>query len=91
MTSRRPQASDWHQRRVTEGITTLSPAGMLCPRGDLNTETGAISPDRGNHAIRVTRTGRPHPAIPRRVRYMVRHLACASLGREVRWHQLPHR
>jgi hypothetical protein len=25
----------------------------MCPRGDLNTETGAISPDRGNHAIRI--------------------------------------
>ena len=26
----------------------------MCPRGDLNPETGEISPDRGNHAIRVT-------------------------------------
>ena len=34
--TRRPQASDWHQGSVTEGITTLSPAGMSCPRGDLN-------------------------------------------------------
>src|SRR6185437_4121381 len=25
--------------------------------GDLNTETGEISPDRGNHAIRVIRAG----------------------------------
>jgi hypothetical protein len=41
----------------------------VCPRGDLNTETGAISPDRGNHAIRVTRAGRTHPVIPRRVRF----------------------
>ena len=30
----------------------------MCPRGDLNTETGEISPDRGNHAIRVTGAGR---------------------------------
>jgi hypothetical protein len=37
----------------------------------LNTETGEISPDRGNHAIRVTRGGRTNPAIPRRVRYPV--------------------
>jgi hypothetical protein len=28
------QASDWHQRSVTEGITTLWPAGMSCPRPD---------------------------------------------------------
>jgi len=53
----------------------------MCPRGDLNTETGEISPDRGNHAIRVTRPGRTHPAIPRRVRYPVRYLACAWLDR----------
>src|SRR5215475_3737047 len=33
------------------------PWGLTCPRGDLNTETGEISPDRGNHAIKVTRAG----------------------------------
>src|SRR5207245_6411688 len=49
-----------------------------CPRGDLNTETGEISPDRGNHAIRVTGAGRTHPAIPRRVRCLVRHLGPRS-------------
>src|SRR6266568_8072943 len=46
--------------------------------GDLNTETGEISPDRGNHAIRVTGAGRTHPAIPRRVRCLVRHLGPRS-------------
>src|SRR5712691_1980288 len=25
----------------------------VCPRGDLNTDTGAISPDLGNHAARI--------------------------------------
>ncbi len=42
-----------------------------------NPETGAISPDRGNHAIRVTRAGRERSGIPRRVRYLVHCLACA--------------
>jgi hypothetical protein len=51
-----------------------------CPRGDLNTHFGAISPDRGNHAIGVTRPGRTYPGIPRSVRYLVRYLACAWLG-----------
>lgn len=61
-----------------------------CPRGDSNTETGEISPDRGNHAIRVTGAGRTRPGIPRRVRYLVRYLACTWLcGR--RGHLLPHR
>jgi hypothetical protein len=52
----------------------------------LNTETGAISPDRGNHAIRVTETGRTHPGIPRRVRYLV----CTWLDGQC-GHLLPHR
>jgi hypothetical protein len=52
----------------------------MCPRGDLNTETGEISPDRGNHAIRVTRPGRMYPAIPLRVRY----LACCLAERQER-------
>ena len=43
--------------------------------GDLNTETGAISPDRGNHTIKVTGAGRMHLDIPRRVRCLARHLA----------------
>jgi hypothetical protein len=30
--TRRPRASDWHQRSVTRGITALSPADMSCPR-----------------------------------------------------------
>jgi len=30
---------------------------ISCPRGDLNTETGEISPDRGNHAIKATERG----------------------------------
>jgi len=50
----------------------------------LNTETGAISPDRGNHAIRVTRSGQECPGGPRRVRYSVRHLAFPWTGRLVR-------
>src|ERR1041384_760024 len=37
---------------------------LTCPR-DLNTETGEISPDRGNHAITVTRPGWTKPGIPR--------------------------
>jgi hypothetical protein len=49
-------------------------------RGELEHETGEISPDRGNHAIRVTGAGRTHPGIPRRFRYLVRHLACVWLG-----------
>jgi hypothetical protein len=51
--------------------------------GDLNTETGEISPDRGNHAITVTGGGRTNPAIPRRVRYPVRYLAL----RDPTWRQ----
>ena len=46
---------------------------------DLNTDSGAISPDRGNHAATVTRPGRMRPAIPRRVRYLARGLACMWL------------
>jgi hypothetical protein len=34
--TRRPQASDWHQRGVARQVTCLWPAGMSCPRGDLN-------------------------------------------------------
>ena len=47
--------------------------------GDLNTETGDISPDRGNHAIRVTGTGRTHLDILRSVRCLACHLACTWL------------
>jgi hypothetical protein len=39
-----------------------------CPRGDLNTKTGAISPDRGDHAIKVTWSGPTRLPIRRRVR-----------------------
>jgi hypothetical protein len=55
----------------------------------LNTETGEIAPDRGNHAIKVTR-GRADPPILRRVRYPVRYLARTWL---FGWsgHLLPHR
>jgi hypothetical protein len=71
-------------------VSTGHDMAMMYPRGDLNTETGAISPDRGNHAIRGTRGGRTNPAIPRRVRYPVRYLACTWLcGRS--GHLLPHR
>ena len=68
---------------------TLQPAqirrlmGKLCVR-DLNTESGAIPPDRGNHAIKVTEAGRTHPTIPQSVRCLLCHLACAPLGRQVR-------
>src|SRR5580693_9676442 len=48
---------------------------------DLNTETGAISPDRGNHAIKVTRAGRAGPDIRRRVRCSACCLACSWPGR----------
>jgi len=76
----RPQASDWHQRDAAERITRLSRGEISCPRGDLNTETGEISPDRGNHAISITGAGHTHPVIPRRVRYMLFYLACMPLG-----------
>ena len=52
---------------------------VLVSEGDLNTETDAISPDRGNHAIRVTRPRQTHPGIPRCIRYLVRYLACTWL------------
>ena len=61
------------QAIVTFGLNM--PKGVVS-EGDLNTETGAISPDRGNHAIKVTRPGQIRPVIPRRVRHMVRYLAC---------------
>jgi len=48
---------------------------LRCPR-DLNTETGEISPDRGNHTIRVTPAGRERPAIPLSVRCLLSDLAC---------------
>ena len=49
---------------------------------DLNPHGREISPDRGNHAIRVTGRGtrRVHPGITRRVRYLARYLACTWLG-----------
>jgi hypothetical protein len=49
--------------------------------GDLNTGGREISPDRGNHAMRVTRAGRTYPGIPRRVRYLAR---CLASARQVR-------
>jgi site-specific DNA recombinase len=69
-------------------VTTRAEVGQTCtkgscPRGDLNPHFGAISPDRGNHAIRVTRAGRTHPVIPRRVRFLSSHPACAWLRRRV--------
>ena len=47
-----------------------------CPRGDLNTETGEISLVRGNHAIRVTRTGRDTQLLRKDVRCLLRQLGC---------------
>ena len=52
----------------------------MCPRGDLNTETGEISPDRGNRSINVTGAGRMRLDIPRRVRCFACHLARAWPG-----------
>jgi hypothetical protein len=66
--SRKPQASDWHQGSVTEGITTLWPAEMLCPRGDLNTETREISLDRGDSLNEGNTDRSERPVIHRRVR-----------------------
>ena len=57
---------------------------------DLNPETGEISPERGNHAIRVTGMGRTHPGIPWRVGHLARNLACRWLG-GTSGHLLPHR
>ena len=98
-----PQRGQWRQRQPVQHDPTLSkPPKPACRRpdqeepvkaallgamvkGGLNTETGEISPDRGNHA---TGAGRTHPAIPRRVRYLVRYLACTWLcGRS--GHPLP--
>jgi hypothetical protein len=51
-----------------------------CPRGDLNTRPREISPDRGNHATKVT-TARPaRTGILPGVRYVCRNLACAGWG-----------
>jgi hypothetical protein len=50
----------------------------------LNPHFGAISLDRGNHAIRVTGAGLTRQGIPRSVRYLARCLACAWLRRQVR-------
>jgi hypothetical protein len=50
----------------------------------LNTQTREISPVRGNHATKVTRTERACAGIPRRVRCLGRHLAWAPLRRQVR-------
>ena len=55
---------------------------LTCPRLEHGNRWN--SPDRGNHAIRVTGAGRPHPAIPRRVRYLFRYLARAWLGSRCR-------
>jgi hypothetical protein len=65
-----------------------SPNPGACVRRDLDPHFGAISPDRGNHAIRVTRASRTYPGIQRSIRYLVRHLVCMWLcGR--RGHLLP--
>ena len=50
----------------------------MCPRADLNTETGEFSPDRGNHTIRVTRAKRARLIVPRCVGYLCCHLASGS-------------
>jgi hypothetical protein len=81
---RRPANYSLDERHI--GVSPGQRVETMCPRGDLNTETGAISPDRGNHAIRVTRAGRTYPGIPRRVRYLV----CTWLDGRC-GHLLPHR
>jgi DNA invertase Pin-like site-specific DNA recombinase len=50
--------------------------GIPCPRGDLNTQPRAISPDRGNHRTRVTGAGPACPGIRPGVRCLSRRLAC---------------
>lgn len=70
--ARLPVACRAAVRRRTPWPASLAIRG--CPRGDLNTRSSAISPDRGNHARRGTRRGsrlqepgrlsRPFPAIP---------------------------
>jgi hypothetical protein len=50
----------------------------MCPTGVLNTETREISPDRGNHAIEVTRAGRTHPGIPQRRESTGHRIGCAT-------------
>jgi hypothetical protein len=59
-------------------------------RGDLNTGGREISPDRGNHAIRVTRVRWMYRGVPPSVRYLVRYLACTWLCGRC-GHLLPHR
>jgi len=71
----RPALATAYARTTIQHARNQADMGNLCVRG-LNTETGAISPDRGNHAIKVTRPGRMRPAIPRPVRHLVRYLAC---------------
>ena len=50
-----PQASDWHHGEASAGAPGRSPAKTTCPRGDLNTKSSAITPDRGNHAATLHR------------------------------------
>jgi hypothetical protein len=75
---RRPANYSLDERHI--GVSPGQRVETMCPRGDLNTGGREISPDRGNHAIGVTRAGRTHPGIPQRVRYLARCLACAGLG-----------
>jgi hypothetical protein len=57
-------ASTGPQKRLVEA--TVTPSLHMCKgfvsEGDLNTNSGEISLDRGNHAIRVTRVGSVYPA-----------------------------
>jgi hypothetical protein len=87
---RRSPSAGASLRRVTiRHARKRADMGIYCLR-DLNPETGAISPDRGNHAISVTGAGYAHPGIPRRVCCSARHLACAWLGARCA-DLLPHR
>ena len=53
---------------LANGVSAGQVMITMCPRGDLNPETGEISPDRGNHAIKVTRAGLARTNILRGVR-----------------------
>jgi hypothetical protein len=61
-----------------------------CPRGDLNTQTREISPDRGNHGTRVTGAGPAYPGIRPGVRYLSAAWPVSWPGRQLREDLLAH-
>jgi hypothetical protein len=54
--------------RAMSVLREISPVWVS--EGDLNPDLGAISPDRGNHAIRVTWLRRTHSGTQLRIRYL---------------------